>query len=376
MFKIYRLYLATNFILPFIVSTTFFVTFLMVFEMFRIMQLLSARDIGLDFVFVLMGNISVTLLPMALPLAIFFSTIFCLNKLSGDSEYIALRAMGISKKNLLAPFIVVATIISINIFILNREVIPDSYYEVRSMIKKISSESLIEGIKSGQFFTRIPNLTLFSSEVSQEKSLKDVYLNVYDDSDKVEKVIMANRGKILYEKNERTGIEKFKLFLQDGNILNRYLNEQKTEKISFQEYLFPISEKKFSYRMKTKEVMMNQSELESFIKDGLESALSRNYKKNEYFNARYEYFNRINTPLLCIVLTFLGFGLGVKGNRGRGKNKSATAIQYLIGYYVLYFGLISVSRDGSIPLYIAVFFPMIFLIGLSIYSYKKVDWVS
>ena len=165
--SIYSLYLASNFVLPFMVSTVFFVTFLMTFELFRILQLMSSKDITFGFIAGMMGDVAVTLIPMAVPLSIFFSTIYCLNKLSGDSEYIALRSFGLQKIKILTPFLLIGSVMALNLFFLNQDLVPNAHRNVRKKIKIISSTSLIEGIKTGQFFTRIPNVTLFSEKVNE-----------------------------------------------------------------------------------------------------------------------------------------------------------------------------------------------------------------
>ena len=73
----------------------------MTFELFRIMSLVSSDEISLLFILGMVGNVLVTLIPMAVPISIYFSTIFSLNRMSGDSEYVAMRAGGLDKKNIL-----------------------------------------------------------------------------------------------------------------------------------------------------------------------------------------------------------------------------------------------------------------------------------
>jgi len=377
MFKIYRLYLASSFVLPFMVSTLFFVSFLLTFELFRIMQLLSSQDITLGFILGMMGDIAVTLIPMAVPLSIFFSTMFCLNRMSGDSEYIALRSFGLEKRKLLMPFMLIASVVAVNVYFLNQELVPNAHSKVRKKIKIISSTSLIEGIKSGQFFTKIPNVTLFSEKVDDTtKDLEKVFLHIYNPGLAKDKIIMAETGKILHSKNEKTGIESFKLLLLDGNIVDSSVRNKDVEKILFEEYTLPISEQRFSYTPSTKEIMMSRVELEAFIDGGLAAAKKRNFNEKDFFNANYEYWNRYNTPVLCILLTFLGFGLGIKATRGRGKNSSGRAIMMLIGYYVIFFSLVSVARDGNIPVLAAMLIPAVVLAGFSYKVYRDLDWQS
>lgn len=375
--KLYSSYIASNFIVPFLVSTVFFVSFLMTFELFRIMTLISSDEISFWFILGMMGNVMTTLIPMAIPISIFFSTIFCLSRMSGDSEYVALRAAGLQKSNILFPFMAVATLVSICVFFLNQELVPNAHGEVRKKIKIISSTSLIQGLKSGQFFTSLNNVTIFPSTVDEvTKDLSNVFLHIYDDDNRVEKVIVAKKGKILHKKDVKTGIESFKLLLNDGNIVNKGLENVNVEKILFSEYILPISEKRFSYRTSMKEIMMNKSELEEFIDGGLTKAKKAGFDKKDYFNAKYEYWNRINTPILCLIFTFLGFALGITGNRGRSKNSSGKAILLLLGYYVFYFTVVSAARDGSIPVVLCAILPNIALFAYAAKSYRNIDWLS
>jgi lipopolysaccharide export system permease protein len=375
--SIYTLYLASSFVLPFMVSTIFFVTFLMTFELFRILQLMSSKDITFGFILGLMGDVAVTLVPMAVPLSIFFSTIFCLNKLSGDSEYIALRSFGLQKKNIFLPFVIIGAIMAMNLYFLNQDLVPNAHRNVRKKIKIISSTSLIEGIKTGQFFTNIPNVTLFPEIVNEEtKVLTNVYLHIYNPKLKKEKIIHAASGKILHDKNQETGIETFNLLLMNGNIIDTDETNTNIEKILFEKYTFPISEQKFSYNPSTKEIMMNRQELVDFIDTDLVELEKKGFDKKDFFNAQYEYWNRFNTPLLVLLLTFLGFGLGVKGNRSRGKNSSGRGILILMGYYVIFFSLVSVAKDGAIPILVSMLIPALLLFGVSFKLYIGLDWQS
>lgn len=318
-----------------------------------------------------------TLVPMAVPISIFFSTIFCLSRMSGDSEYIALRAAGLSKFSIFKPFLLVSILVAVVVFFFNQQLVPNAHKMVRQKIKIISSTSLIQGLKSGQFFTRLPNTTIFPSEIDEvTKEFKNIFLHIFEPKEKVDKIIMAGKGRILHKKDAKTGIESFKLLLLDGNIVNKSENGEELEKILFKEYTLPISEKRFSYKTSLKEIMMNLDELSKLIDGGLEAAIAQGFKKKEYQNAKYEYWQRWNTPILCVMLTFVGFGLGVSSNRGKSKNKSSRAIFILIGYYVAYFSFVSLSRDSSLPVQTAVVIPGILLLGYGIKQYRSMDWLS
>jgi lipopolysaccharide export LptBFGC system permease protein LptF len=391
-------YLAAQFILPLVVSTVFFICFLLTFELFRLTELLVTRDISLWFIVKLVGNIALTFVPLSLPIAVFFSTIYCLNRLSGDSEYIAMRAGGLTKARLLTPFLLVAGLLAASVYQLNQTVIPLSNKAFRQKVTYLTSSGLLAGIKEGQFFTAIPGITLFAgSSTKYGRNLAEVFLHVTETETEAkagkgkesvktvpaaapaaisERVIFAERGELLFERSPERLSEKLTLTLYDGNIVGSRGGSE-VEKILFRKYVFPISQKQFEDQFSIKETMLTSAELEEVLTMTEAEALKAyDFNKKEFFNARYEYWNRKNGALICFVFCFLGFTLGVTGNRGKSKNSGLLGLLCLLVYYGLYFSLVSVAKKEAVPIPVAVFLPVTLIAGLGACFYRKLDWQS
>jgi lipopolysaccharide export system permease protein len=367
-------YLAAQFILPLIVSTFFFICFLLTFELFRMTELLVTRDISLVFILKLLGNVSLTFVPLSLPIAVFFSTIYCMNRLSNDSEYIAMRAGGMTKLRILMPFLFVAGLLTLSVYQLNQNVIPESNKAFKQKVNFLTSSGLLAGIKEGQFFTMIPKLTLFASKSTKYgRNLEEVFLHVVEKKAS-NRVIFAEKGELLFERSSETLSEKLTLTLYNGNIINRSADNN-IEKILFKKYVFPISQKQFDERFSIKETMLTSRELEGVLEmTEAEAKKIYNFNSKEFFNAKYEYWNRKNGAFICFVLCFLGFSLGVTGNRGKSKNSGFLGLMCLILYYGLYFSLVSVAKKGIIPIPMAVFLPITVMSCLGVWFYRKLDW--
>ena len=340
-------------------------------------ELLVTRDISLWFTLGLIGNIALTFIPLSLPIAVFFSTIYCVNRLSGDSEYIAMRAGGITKGRILVPFLIVAGLLSVSVYQLNQNLIPQSNKEFKRKLNYLTSSGLLAGIKPGQFFTLIPGLTLFASESSKYgRNIKEVFLHLKDLKKADEKVIFASKGELVFDRDPNSLTEKLTLTLFDGNITGQK-NKNEIEKIIFSKYIFPISQAQFKDRFSVKETMLSSRELEEVLKMNFEEAKKNyNFNKKEFFNAKYEYWNRKNGALIVFIFCFLGFTLGVTGNRGKSKNAGLVGIMCLIVYYGLFFSLVSLANKERIPVQLAVFFPAGILALIGIRFYKKLDWQS
>ena len=363
--------------MPLVVSTIFFICFLLTFELFRLTELLVTRDISLWFTAGLIGNIALTFIPLSLPIAVFFSTIYCLNRMSGDSEYIAMRAGGMTKERILLPFLLVAALLSFSVYHLNQNLIPQSNKDFKRKVNYLTSSGLLAGIKPGQFFTLIPGLTLFASKANKYgRNLEEVFLQLKDEKTKDERAIFAKRGELLFERDSTSLVEKLTLTLFDGNIVGQN-DKQEIEKIIFAKYIFPVSQSQFKNRFSIKETMLSSKELEGVLNMTFEEAEKKyNFNKKEFFNARYEYWNRKNGAFIVFVFCFLGFTRGITGNRGKSKNAGFIGIMCLILYYGLFFSLVSVANKGQIPVPLAVFFPASVLFGLGLYFYRKLDWQS
>ena len=363
--------------MPLVVSTVFFICFLLTFELFRLTELLVTRDISIWFTAGLIGNIALTFIPLSLPIAVFFSTIYCLNRLSADSEYIAMRAGGLTKERILFPFLLVAGLLTVSVFYLNQNLIPQSNKDFKRKVNYLTSSGLLAGIKPGQFFTLIPGLTLFASRSTKYgRNLEEVFLQLSDAKTKEEKTIFAKSGELLFERNPKSLVEKLTLTLFDGNIIGQN-EENDTEKILFKKYVFPVSQSQFKDRFSIKETMLSSRELERVIAMNFKEAEKvYNFNEKEFFNAKYEYWNRKNGALIVFVFCFLGFTLGITGTRGKSKNAGFVGILCLIVYYGLFFSLVSVAKKEQIPIQLAVFFPASVMFMFGGYFYRKLDWQS
>jgi lipopolysaccharide export LptBFGC system permease protein LptF len=235
----------------------------------------------------------------------------------------------------------------------------------------------LAGIKAGQFFNLIPGLTLFATKSTKYgRSLEEVFLQIKDKKTNDDRVIFAARGELIFEREPNSLIEKLTLILFNGNIIGQN-DKNEIEKILFTKYIFPISQSQFQDRFSVKETMLSSKELKQVLSMTYEEA-EKLYKfnKKEFFNAKYEYWNRKNGALIIFVFCFLGFSLGITGTRGKGKNSGVIGISCLILYYSLFFSLVSMANKDQIPVQLAVFFPASVMVMVSLWFYKKLDWQS
>ncbi|WP_084703573.1 LptF/LptG family permease [Bacteriovorax sp. Seq25_V] len=382
MFKLYQRYLAASFIPPFGMSLFFFVCFLLTTQLFRLMRVVTKKGVGLDVMFELFGQIALAYLPMVVPLALLFAMIYTLNKLSEDSEIVAIRAMGISKEKLFMPFIVLAVLCSVSIFSVNRNIIPHSNKLFQNTVLKLTSSGFLADIKKEKFYTEIPGVILFAEDVYDDgKKMERVFIKIKSNSDK-EKIIFAKRGALIKTEDLDNPSLDIRLDLFEGNITSLDKDGDKVEKILFQKYEFPIVSDTTSGTL-NKDTMKTNTELIARIKNYKGQLPNLEGDPNKYREIRYllrnsqlEYWSRYNIPLQCIAFVLIGFVFGVKKGRGKSGNTTLFAFVAVLIYYLCFFGGISLVKKSNLEPYVAIFFPTIMTLIFGSYFYKKLDWAS
>lgn len=343
-------------------------------------------------------NLSVSFFPLAAPLAVFFATIYTLNKLSDDSEIIAMRSFGITKFKIYQPFLIVSLLIGLTIFSLSSVYIPKANGNFKNTIVKLTSTGMLTSIKSGQFFTDIPNATLFAESVSEDgDNFEEVFLHVKDkdSSDLAKKsgeqrIIFANKGSLIKLYANAVQAPSLRLHLTDGNIIKINSEGDQIEKILFQEYDFPVFSAEMSSSMLDKDSMKTNTELAKVIETRQKdyTYIDRFPPKNDtekrdraearktIVKSQIEYFGRFIIVPQIVFFVLLGFSLGIKKGRGSTSHNSIRAIVILLSYYGIYFFGLSLAQRGVLSASLASFAPSVLLGLISIYYFRKLDWVG
>lgn len=389
MLKVTTRYLSSHFIPPFTIGFFFFVAFLNTFYMFRIISLIVNKDVDILTVLGMVLSLSVSFFPMAIPLAIFFATIYTLNKLSEDSEIIAMRSFGFTKFQIYKPILVLSLIIASSMAALNSIYIPKANAKFRNTILKLSSSGMLASIKPGQFFTDIPNVTLFADKVSEDgMKFEDVFLHLRGNKD--QRIIMAEKGELRKLDGTEHVAPSIRLILEKGNIVKTDQKGEELEKIVFDNYDFPVMKSTGSFGSLDKDSMKTNDELWNIIHQKKEirtNLITNKEKTNDFENklkeadkslakTEIELYTRYMTFVQIVLFAMLAFSLGVKKGRGATGNNTGKAILIMIGYYGLYFFLVSLAQRGQIGTMMTIVLPILMLLGFGLYYFKKLDWAS
>lgn len=143
----------------------------------------------------LMFYVAVTLVPMALPLAILLASIMTFGNLAESYELTALKSAGMSLQKVMKPLTITTIIMAIAAFLFANYVLPVANLKMGTLLYDITHQKPSLDIKEGVFYSGIQDITI---KVTKKDAKKNILYNIliYDHTQRQgnNKVVMAREG--------------------------------------------------------------------------------------------------------------------------------------------------------------------------------------
>ncbi len=192
-----------SFIGPFI--ATFFITLFVLILQFFWLWIDDFVGKGIDgpIIIRLIGYLSATLVPLALPLAVLLSSIMTFGNLGETFELVAIKSAGIGLVRFMMPLFITATLLSGLAFLFNNYVIPVANLKMRTLHTDIVNKKPAFDLKEGVFYTTIPGYAIkVGQKLKDDSTLLDVI--IYEHSPGLQdNIIVAERGIMRISPNKR-----------------------------------------------------------------------------------------------------------------------------------------------------------------------------
>ena len=209
---------------------------LMLEQMLRLFEFVSAEGGPVDVVFKMMLNLIPEYAGLAIPLGLMLGVLFAFRKLAISSELDVMRAVGLSyNRLLLVPYLITFALVALNFTIVGY-IQPLAKYSYEELEFELQSGALGASIKVGEF-TQIENRVALRIEESREggQDLRGIFARIADDDGQVLS-ITARRGQFLANRENRNTII---LRLSDGMQVHR-VAEGPPRVLSFAQLDLPI----------------------------------------------------------------------------------------------------------------------------------------
>lgn len=323
----------------FLMGVLVFVGILLMFQALRLTEFMLIHGVSGRTVLQLMLYLSVSFLPVILPMSLLFSVLLTYSRLSNDSEIVAFKSLGLSMPQLTVPAVflgLAATLMSAQTsFYLG----PWGNRRFEVLINELGQQKVGATLKEGVFSEGFFDLVVYANRVDSKAGLLDDVF-IYDERDpKAPVTIIAKAGHILREKTQSG--QSALLRLSEGNIHRTHQNTY--TKVDFSSYDINLFDAHTFSEKKKSPPSMTLDELSSELKNKDLDAKGR--RKLEV-----EYHRRWSLSAACMIFALLGVGLGTVTNRRSARGGGfVICLLALISYWILYVSAESLARNGTLP---------------------------
>ncbi len=283
--------LVKSFVGPFIV--TFFVAiFVLIMQtLWLYMDDIAGKGASIFLIIEFLAYLSVSLIPMALPIAVLISSVMVLGGLAEHYELSSFKSAGVPLSRVMRPLMVVAFVVSVFSFFCANNLMPVSNLKFKSRLFDIRNQKPTLSLEEGAFNDDFQNFAIrIGQKEDDNRTIHDVMM--YDHNDATQgrmTQVMAERGQMYTTADEQF----FIMDLYDGH---QYMEVKSTAssnqdypfvRTTFKEWekIFDLSEFQIDRTdeelFKSHQSMLTSTQLQDAI-DSIEAQIDERYKMFAY----------------------------------------------------------------------------------------------
>jgi lipopolysaccharide export system permease protein len=347
-----------------------FASFIILYSVFFLVRLVPLLDIVLDLKIGLADFIRMfsyifpQMVFYVIPMASMIGVTLAFTRLTSEREILALKASGVSLRQLLPPVIIVALAISLLTAFFSLRLIPAGNVAMKHLLFQMAKEKIDKGLQERTFTEALGDLVVYVDNIDKNAQWEGVYISDMR-SRKQPVIIMAQKGKLVAD------IEKMMvtIVLGNGTIHNTSGTDNQTIKFLRYQLNIPIPN---PTRVHGDNVTvmergsMNQEQLLAMARSS-----GMNTKEGTIFHT--EFHKRLALPVGCFILTLLGLPLGMQSEPGR----RAVGIPLALGFFLMYHIMTTLgsilSEELIVPVLPGIWFPTVFIAVITFLIFRRVE---
>lgn len=185
---------------------TFFIVLFIVLMQFlwRYIDDLVGKGLSVGLLGELFFYAAVSMVPMALPLAILLASLMTFGNLGEKSELTAIKASGVSLVKAMSPLIVLITFVAVGAFFFQNDVLPRAQVKMWTLLFSARQKSPELEIPEGAFYDQIPGYSLYVKHKNRETGmLRDVMIYNVQKGGENATILVADSARLAFTKDSR-----------------------------------------------------------------------------------------------------------------------------------------------------------------------------
>jgi len=348
-------YIVREILPPFALALMVFTFILMMDPVARIAQPLLSKGAPISVIVRALLTLVPQALAVTIPMAFLLGLLIAFGRLSGDSEWVAIQACGVSLTRMLTPVLSLALVAwALTEWVLIVAV-PSANQAFREIEYRLVAQRVETEIKPRVFFQDFPNLVLYVRDVRQDvPGWSEVFLA--DTNRAGHPVIYLARGGRMLLDPARRSVD---MVLEDGirhSVTTDASGKEKYEANRFDRMVMSLD---------PASVFPNagpaKGEAEMTIAELRQRAETLRKEGGSPHNAIGYTQQKFSIPVACLVFAFIGLGFGVSSTRGGKLAAFTVGIGVIFIYYVLLFMSQSLVKGARLPAALGPWVPNLIL---------------
>ncbi len=158
--------------LPLFAMTFLICTFIVLMQFLWLhLQDLVGKGVGIGVLAELFFYAALSMVPMALPLAVLLASLMTFGNLGESLELTALKAGGVSLFRVMRPLIVLMVFVAVGAFFFQNNVLPVAQTKMWTLLKSVRQKTPELDIVEGEFNYQLPNINIYVGEKNRESGM-------------------------------------------------------------------------------------------------------------------------------------------------------------------------------------------------------------
>jgi lipopolysaccharide export system permease protein len=353
-------YFLSEMIPSFLLGIVVFISILLMFQALRLTEFMLIHGITFGTILNIMGYMSLSMLPLILPMSLLFSILMTYNRLSVESEIIAMKGIGYSGISLLLPALTLSLVITYFSAMTAYDIAPWGNRQFEVLISQLGNTKAAASIKEGTFSEGFFDMVVYANKVNSDQGLlEDLF--IYDEKNPDSPLtIIAPRGQIIPDSENPGHSVQLRMF--NGQLHKRNQTHTVVHFKSYDIFLndpIQIEERKKSPPSLSLAELNHRRQNSDFT----------TAEKNTY---NLEYHKRSALSFACLIFGLVGVAFGIQLHGRSGKASGfITAVGFIILYWIIYLSFESTARSGHLSPWISAWGTNIVFLIFTIYNLRK-----
>ncbi len=357
-------YILKEISIPTLLSLLIFTFVLLMGRIPRLTELVISKGVPAVEILHLFSFLLPTFFSITVPLSFLLGILLAFGRFSADSEFIALKASGVSLYSLLKPVLLLAILFSLLTAWLTIAIEPAGKSAFRGKLFEIASSRASVGIRPGVFNDDFDGIVLFSRGMDERLGImRGVFISDEREGE-TPATILAQQGRFIPDPSNYS----LTLRLQNGSIHRRPFSEKKVtyQIISFSNYDINID--------MARQLSAGQERHRSrgeFSWAELQNARQQAANDRSRFRLDVESHKRVAIAFAPLVFALVGVPLALQSHRSGKGAGFALALAVSLVYYLLLSIASTIAGKGGLPAAFALWLPnILYLCGGSYFLHR------